>query len=358
MMRRVGPLSVVALLWTSWMHTGRAEELPGFGKTMIQRVVTLGAPQPAGGDPFLPPVDGVQQVQSLRPYDAFEGDHVVHRMDELPPPLDQGLPLPSYHKINRLQGGKPNPLTVDYIFIGRAGMDSPATNVKMSEIGVLYEHHWPYRDRFLFTFRPVADILFLSGPGGDAPELPPQLYKIALDIQADVQITPRLGLSLGVTPGLWTDFMRVTGDDIRIPARLLGTAALWDGLFIAGGVVWTDNFYRNVLPGIGVIWDVNDRTRLELLWPRSKIGYRITEEFELYGIFERGGNTYNIRANEIDEDFQYRDLRLMLGVKSDHWSRVSLFAEAGVAFDRKMRFEVQPDFDVKRAFLFRVGARF
>lgn len=358
MIRRFGLLlSILAVGMFS--RFAFAEEMPGYGATLVERIVTLGSPQPAMQDPFLPPVQGIQPVQALgAPSTSLEGNYIARRIDELPPPMDQGLPLPSYHKIDRLQGGKPNPFTLDYVFIGRAGVDAPATNMKMSEVGLLYEHHWAYRDRFMFTFRPVAEVLFLSGPGGTAPELPEQLYKVALDIQGDFQIVPRFGISLGITPGLWTDFRRVTGDDLRLPARLLGTFALWDGLFIAGGVVYTDNLYRNLLPGIGVIWDVTERTRLELLWPRSKLGYRFSEELEIYGIFERGGDTYNIRANEVDEDFQYRDLRLMLGLKSDHWSRLSLFAETGLAFDRKLRFEYQPDFDVKRAFIFRVGARF
>lgn len=361
MRRRFGRFLFFCLHFvTAGLLAGQAvgEELPGYGGTTVQRVVMLGQPQPTLKDPFLPPVGSVQQAQSMFEIPSSDGSYITRRFDELPPPIDQGLPLPSYEKLDRMHGRKANPFTVDYIFIGRAGVDAPATNVKMSEVAMMYEHHWPYRDRWLFTFRPVADVLFLSGPGGTAPDLPEQLYKVAIDVQADFQITPRIGLSLGITPGLWTDFRRVSGDDVRVPARLLATYSLWDGLFLAGGVVWTDNFYRNLLPGVGVIWEITDRTKLELLWPRSRLGYRWHDTCEIYGVFERGGNTYNIRVNDIDEDFQYRDLRLMLGIQSDFWSRASLFAEAGIAFDRRFRFEVQPDFDIKRAFLFRVGAKF
>src|SRR5690606_28473067 len=138
MIRRFGLLlSILAVGMFS--RFGFAEEMPGYGATLVERIVTLGSPQPAMQDPFLPPVQGIQPVQALgAPSTSLEGNYIARRIDELPPPMDQGLPLPSYHKIDRLQGGKPNPFTLDYVFIGRAGVDAPATNMKMSEVGLLY----------------------------------------------------------------------------------------------------------------------------------------------------------------------------------------------------------------------------
>ena len=289
-------------------------------------------------------------VDSERPY-----HHLVRRIDG-PPPVGAHLPppVPRYRASER---SAPKPVTFDFVFIGRAGVDGPSTNVKMTELGATYRYRQPLMDRFAITARPIFDVLFLSGPGG-AIDLPEQLYKVAVDFQGDYEINEQWGVSVGLTPGFWSDFAHTTSDDIRLPARVLATYRHRPGLIFAGGLLYTDNIRRNLLPGVGVIWDVTDRTRLELMWPRYRVVYKLIEDVQVYGVYERGGDTYNIRTGFDSEDFEYRDRRFMLGTQIDYWSRASIVAELGVSFYRRFRFDIQTDADINSAFFMRLGTRF
>jgi hypothetical protein len=284
--------------------------------------------------------------------------HTVYQLQDLPAPADV-LDLPEPRDFDR--GSSPiydKPFTIDYIFMGPSSVQDPGTNVLISQVGIDWRLTRPFfRTQAAFTFRPAAEIMFLSGPGGGV-ELPEQLYKIAFDLQLDVPINEVLGVSVGLTPGLWSDLIVIDGADFRLPARALITYRANDSLFLAGGVIYTDNIRRNVLPGIGVIWDPTEKWHLELLIPRSRIVYRWTEDYSVYFVFERGGTTYNIRAYGEDEDFEYRDYRTMLGFEYNRIPRFNLFVEAGVAFDREFRFDNQGEFDVEECFLLRAGTRF
>ena len=72
-------------------------------------------------------------------------------------------------------------------------------------------------------------------------------------------------LSVAVTPGIWSDFRGIDSDDFRMPARAIIAYKWSEGLYVSAGVIWTDNYYSNVLPTVGVIWDATDRWRFELV---------------------------------------------------------------------------------------------
>jgi hypothetical protein len=358
---------------------GRATILVDF--LVVIMLISAGAPETlaqADVQPWQPvtPVAGTTHSLAFEPGsnagaimgEGFAGpsgsfEHRVYQQgggDLPPPPIDQSLPR--YERLARTDGRKTRPFTVDFMLFGRANVEGPSTNVKMLEVGGTYQHRIPLGDRFLITIKPFADVLFLSGPVGDTPTLPEQLYKVGVDFQGDAQINEIFGVSVGVTPGFWTDFIRFTGDDFRIPARALLTAKVQDSLFVAGGVAYTDNIRRNVLPAFGVIWDPVERLRVELIYPRGRLIYFLHDEWQVYGVLERGGDTWNLRSpfagSFIDEDFEYRDVRFLLGTQYDAWKYASVFLETGVSFARKFRFDFQPQADIEPAFVLRVGARF
>lgn len=337
------------------------------------RGIYLGAPivqGPAQGEPRVPTVypaltEPARFEASASVTREIEPAGYLHRVarpyEELPPPAEE-LPVPRYERLARLDEQQFKPWTFDMVFIAQSDMDPPSTRVQMIEVGATYQFRYPLGDRFLFTVRPYGDVLFLSGPGGPAPVLPPQLYKTVFDFQFDFRFNERLGISLGLTPGLWTDFVRVTGDDFRLPARLLATYRFSESLHFAGGLIYTDNFYRNLLPAVGVVWNFLDRWRAEVLFPRARLIYLVTDSWQVYAVFERGGDTWNIRTIEptviVDENMQYRDYRTMLGTQVTLWKRFDVLVELGFAFYRKFRFEYQPDRNVDPGFLLRAGVHF
>ncbi|MBY0586248.1 hypothetical protein K2X85_03675 [bacterium] len=284
--------------------------------------------------------------------------HTVYQLQDLPAPGDV-LDLPSPRQFDRDNAPVyDKPATLDYIFMSRASVKNLDTNFLVNQVGFDYRLTRPFfRTQAALTFRPAAEIMFLSGPGGGI-ELPEQLYKIAFDFQLDIPFNEVFGVSLGITPGLWSDLIVIDGADFRLPARVLLTYRVNDSLFLAGGLIYTDNIRQNLLPGLGVIWDPNEKWHLEILYPRSRIVYRWNEDIAAYFVFERGGTTYNIREFGQDEDFEYRDLRTLLGLEYNRIPRFGLFVELGVAFDRKFRFDIQGNFDLGDSFILRAGTRF
>ncbi|MGL4463577.1 MAG: DUF6268 family outer membrane beta-barrel protein [Planctomycetia bacterium] len=286
-----------------------------------------------------------------RPEDDFFGEG-------LPPPDGEfGAALPELGE--GINPTKPaHPWTLDYIFLLRAGVESPSTNVQMNEVGLRYEGKLPIGERGGFVFRPFFDALFLDGPGGPSPMLPGALYKAAVDLEANFQINEMFGLQAAITPGFWSDFKSVDGDSVRIPARVLATWKLSPTLFLAAGVAYTDNFYRNALPIGGVVWLPTERTKLEVGVPRVRYSYFFHSEVEFYVGGEYGGDTYNIRTNGENEDMRYRDIRLYVGSEVATYDRASFFVEAGAAVYRIFEFDVQPNRDIDPTFYLRLGTRF
>jgi hypothetical protein len=294
--------------------------------------------------------------------------HTVRQVEELPLPPDD-LPSPTFMRgLNRgtsqaLSGGRPKPFAVDAVFMGRAGVSGTDTSVAITQVGFNFQFRRVISDRFQITLRPLADIMFLSGPGAPIV-LPEQLYKVALDTQYDFQFNEQWGLSLGLTPGLWTDFVYFSSNDYRMPARLLATYRYNEQFFFAAGLLYTDNIQRNLFPAGGVIWNVNEKFRIEALFPRSRAVYLVNDFWQVYFVVEGYGGTYSIRTNLngylYNEEFLYRDLRVMLGTQVDYFQKASIFVEAGGVMDRKFKFDdsLQSNYWVNPAFILRVGVRF
>lgn len=294
-------------------------------------------------------------VQTVGQYDGFQ---------ELPVPGGDPLPLPT-PAVPRVGGpslvrrpADDQRFAVDYVYLATADVEDPATDVTFHEIGMVYTHRWPIGPRFRMTFRPLFDVLFLDGPRGPGVDLPEELYKVAIDVQGDFQITETLGISLGITPGFWSDFQSASGDDFRLPARVLGTYQVGNALKIAAGAVYTDNIRRNILPAGGVIWQIDDRLKLEALLPRSRLVYNLHSEWAIYAVVERSDTTWDIKTVYGEEQFEYRDWRVMLGTQVDTFERFSFFVEVGAAFDRRFRFDIQPTMDIDDDFVLRTGIRF
>lgn len=323
---------------------GPATGLPG------QTTVGGAAPAPSvgwpAGDPFAR--DEAVLDRPLR--------HVARQIADFPVP-GSPMPLPPPAQMARLEEARPKPFTVNYVFMPRSDVQGADEGVLYNEIGVDYLWARPLFSSCVFLFRPSFDVVFFSGPA-PVPVLPGQVFKVAFDFQFDVPVNDTVGVSVGLTPGLWSDFVVLDGNDFRLPARALLTFRVNETLFLAAGVLYTDNIRRNLLPDFGVVWDPSNEWHVELLYPRSRVVYRFNESWNIYFVFERGGTTYNIRTLGEDEDMEYRDWRAMFGVEMSRWSAFDLFAEVGGAWDRKFRFDIQPTADVSDAFLLRVGVRF
>jgi hypothetical protein len=246
---------------------------------------------------------------------------------------------------------------VDYTLLGRGGVRAPNGGaLLMQEFSGRWQMKMPLGPSASLRLQPFANITFLNGPGGTALQLPSQLYKLAVDAEYDYRVGENWQLSFAVTPGFWTDLNTLAG--FRLPARVLAAYRVHEGLYFGAGLIYTANYYRALLPTVGILWDISDRLRLEMVAPRGRLIYMLHEDIQFYTGLEGGGDTYTIKSLGERAQFQYRDLRFLVGGEFAATKRASLLLEAGYAFNRRIRVDNQEDRNLSNGLFARIGARF
>jgi hypothetical protein len=220
----------------------------------------------------------------------------------------------------------------------------------------------------------------MGGPGGYIDPFPEQAYSVGLDASAAFQFTPRWSLMGGSTLGFFTNFQDLGTDDVfqhglvRAPGRLLLMYRPRETLTIALGVMYLDNNDLDWLPTGGVVWTPSDRWRMELLFPRSRVFYRIRESLSVYGLFQFANNLYGVgepdplhpwyrqgqlAANPVFRGMmEYEDFRAGLGVDWTISSRVALSGEVGAAFLRSVGYMRRGEYDLEPTLYLKTGIRF
>lgn len=245
----------------------------------------------------------------------------------------------------------------DFWHVGQSRLRNSQSELVLSQLGVGYEMRFP-TDFALLTARPQFTAWFLGGPTRPGPHLPEQVYGLSVALQAEYRFTPRLVLTAGITPGLYTDFQNTGGEMFRVPAEVVGSFAYLPDLVLVGGILYTAQPGRPVLPVVGAVWLPAEDWRLELVFPRPRVVYRRADGLELYGQFAWFGGAFAVDANGRDDLLQYRDWRLAIGAEWAAFGRSRVFFEFGAAVWRELELERHRAFDVDPAFYFRVGGRF
>jgi hypothetical protein len=213
---------------------------------------------------------------------------------------------------------------------------------------------------------PGFGLHLLQGPVTEAPdfaELPPNVYDAFLDFSWRPQFTPWLGANLGVRVGVYTDFETFTTDSIRFPSRGLAVITLTPNLQLLAGVVYLDRLKIKLLPAGGLIWTPNPDTRWEILFPNPKFSSRLTNlsssELWWYVAGEYGGGSWTYNAPAGSDQFDYNDIRVMLGLETVG-SRVRSFVEVGYLFERQLVYRNGPpsQYDLSESMMIRGGLAF
>lgn len=216
---------------------------------------------------------------------------------------------------------------------------------------------------------PGFGLHLLSGPVTQPPDnadLPGSVYDAFLDFSWRPQFTPWLGANLGIRPGVYTDFSTFNTNSIRFPGRGLAVITLTPTLQILAGVVYLDRVKIKLLPAGGVIWTPNADTRWEIVFPNPKLASRLTTlpsaELWWYVAGEYGGGSWTIERDPggFSDQFDYNDIRVMLGLETVGNSRLRAFMEAGYLFNRELvyRSGSPAQFDLTNAFMLRAGLAF
>ncbi len=208
----------------------------------------------------------------------------------------------------------------------------------------------------------------LDGPITKPPdfaELPANVYDAYLDFSWRPQLTPWLGANLGVRPGVFTDWNTFTNHSFRIPSRGLGVITVTPNLQIIAGVVYLDRVDVKILPAGGIVWTPEPDKRWEILFPNPKLASRISNlgnsEVWWYVAGEYGGGSWTFeRTNSASDQFDYNDIRIILGLETVGGSRLRTFIEVGYLFEREIVYRNGPpdEFPLTDSMMVRGGLAF
>lgn len=215
---------------------------------------------------------------------------------------------------------------------------------------------------------PGFGVHLLDGPVTESPdfaELPPNVYDGYLDFSWRPQLTPWLGANLGVRPGVFTDWNTFTNHSFRIPSRGLGVVTVTPNLQVIAGVVYLDRVDVKILPAGGIVWTPNPDRRWEILFPNPKLASRLSNignsEVWWYVAGEYGGGSWTFDRSTGDSDqFDYNDLRVILGLETVGGPRLRMFAEVAYLFEREIVYRNGPpdEYQLSDSFMFRGGLAF
>lgn len=203
----------------------------------------------------------------------------------------------------------------------------------------------------------------LDGP--ESQDLPPQVYDAYIQFRWMRRLSPRLGIDLAVTPGVFSDFQQSNDDSFRITGH--GVAA-WDwtpALKIVLGAAYIDRRTTDVLPVCGAIWTPHDDARFELVFPHPRIARRIylfgaySEDVQdwIYVAGELGGGTWAIeRTTGLGDVIDYTDYRVFLGMERKVIGGPDARVEVGYVFGRELRSDgPTPDLEPADTIMLRGG---
>ncbi len=212
---------------------------------------------------------------------------------------------------------------------------------------------------------PGFAVHYLSGPDSTAvfgmPDLPARVYDAYLDTAWQPQFTERWGADIAFRIGVYSDFEFFNSDSLRYRGRALGTFTVSPQWQLIAGIIYFDRLTTKLLPAGGAIWTPNPDARYEFLFPNPKLAQRLTTigNTDLWGYVsgEYGGGAWTFqRAGGLDDEFEYNDIRVMLGLELFTLQGSRAWAEIGYVFDREVHFRRAPgDFNPGETILLRSG---
>ncbi len=259
--------------------------------------------------------------------------------------------LPQQDYLNPVPGGFAGPpqralqqIFFQYTFINR----DTASDVGFDELEASVTGAFPVGiSQAPILITPGFAVRFINGPSTGAlpgmPDLPSEVFDAFLDAAWYPQFTPRLGADVAARIGVYSDFEFFNSDSLRIRGRGLGVFTLSPQWQLKGGVVYIDRVSLKLLPAGGVVWTPTPDTRYEILFPNPKLAQRATTigntDLWVYVAGEYGGGAWTIeRVGGLQDEFEYNDIRVMVGAELITLGGSRAYAEVGYLFNREVDF--------------------
>lgn len=208
-------------------------------------------------------------------------------------------------------------------------------------------------------FTTNMNIHLLSGPR--SVDLPPRLYDFELGYQRRKSLSDRFSYDCSAMVGIYSDFEDSARDGVRFPAHAVGMFHPGPRADWVFGIDYLDRDDIQLLPVFGMVWHDPDRPQLryELVFPRPRVDWTLSEQSRLYCSGLLGGGTWDIEfPDERNDVMTYRDYRLAFGVENTDEDGSLNSWEIGWVFSRKLEFRESPDeMGFGDAFMIRYVAR-
>jgi hypothetical protein len=197
-----------------------------------------------------------------------------------------------------------------------------------------------------------------NGPGSGPPppdaqpaDMPGHTFDAYLDTAWNPQVADMLSGELSFRMGVYSDFTTVTTRSIRFTGTGLAVLNLSPSIKVKAGIMYYDRNLVKLLPSGGVVWKPNSDVQFDILFPNPKFSKHMTTygttDWWWYLRGDYGGGAWTIRradtaTNAGSIDFvDYDDMRIALGLDFSKPNGVKGLLEAGVAFERQLRYSSQ-----------------
>ncbi len=179
------------------------------------------------------------------------------------------------------------------------------------------------------------DFHVFSGPVQS--DMPPRVYDFSIGYQLRHQFGP-LAFDLAAVVQAASDFNGNARKGIQYPSHGVAFLTVRPELDLVLGVDYLDRADIKLLPVAGVIWKPNPDMRFELVFPRPRAVFQLTDVYRLYVSGELGGGSWAIARPILRENVAtYRDLRVCVGLESVYGGGQGAI-EIGYVFDRQLEY--------------------
>ncbi len=247
-----------------------------------------------------------------------------------------------------------------------AGDDPTDLQINTSDASIAFAFpNFLYSNQPLFVV-PSFSIHLWDGPKSSSGfDLPGQAFDAFVDFGWQSDPNQILGAELGVRVGVFSDFDAISDNSVRAMAKGLVSFRLTPASTIKGGVYYINRHERDFIPAIGLLYQPNPYTRLDLFFPEPKFAHywRTIGTYDVWGYVagEYGGGVWTIkRANGAKDTVDMYDYKISAGLEwgqsnAIRVGRRAAFAELGYVFRRRVEYESGGEFKPDEAFFFRAG---
>jgi hypothetical protein len=182
--------------------------------------------------------------------------------------------------------------------------------------------------------------------GGSDNGLPDHLQALYGHLALEYDVKNTAGISVEADPGVYFQD-DVSGNAFDVPGKAYVTFPLKkDKIFATVGFGWGQFQEPVVAPGGGITWLINDKLRLQAVFPKPALVYQLNDDWDIRALGELnflGARTGEVHTTErklqLDNALvQYSEYRAGLQVGYSGFKRFKIIAGAGCTIQRNFDF--------------------